>query len=1032
MADYNEKPFEIELCEHLAGHGWLYSEDDTGYDRERALFPDDVLGWLGDTHPEQLAKVVKAGATEKDRRSAETSLLDRLAKVLDLPLDSGGGTLNVLRTGFKHISASFDMCQFKPPTSHNPTTLKRYGKVRVRVMRQVHYSASQPKRSIDLVLFVNGLPVATGELKTDFTQSVEDAKTQYRTTRLPVDPHTKKAEPLFGFGSRALVHFAVSNEEVWMTTRLAGQDTLFLPFNRGCDGAAGNPANPHGSKTAYLWEKVWDREAWLHIIGKFIHTEHSESTDPITGVKTKSTVILFPRYHQWEAVTKLVATSREEGAGHRYLIQHSAGSGKTNSISWAAHQLATLHDENDEKVFDSVIVVTDRTVLDDQLQDAIRQIDSTTGVVETVTLKEATKAGLKSKSEQLAKALTDRKLIVVVTIQTFPFAMDVIRKTRGLKDRRFAVIADEAHSSQTGGAANKLRAVLTSDELKELEEGGDIDTEALLAAEAEARADAKNISYFAFTATPKPKTLELFGRKTGDGLPVAFHVYTMQQAIEEGFILDVLRNYTPYQTAFQIAEKVAGGGDKLVDQSKATTGLMRWVKLHPTNISQKVQIIVEHFRANVESLLESHAKAMVVTDSRKAAVRYKLAMDRYIAEHGYDEVTSLVAFSGDVTDEDSGPDSFNETNMNPGLKGRDLRTAFGTNDYRVMIVANKFQTGFDQPLLVAMYVDKRLDGVVAVQTLSRLNRTYPKAGKDTTYVLDFVNDPGQILSAFKPYYREAWLAAETDPNLIHDLRTKLDVAGIYTTAEIDSLVEAWVKRKGNNALSAAITPARDRFQDQYSKALAADDKAQIAALDLFRKDIGTFVHLYDFLSQIIDYGDTDLEKRSIFFRLLERRIRPEQLDQPVDLSGVELRQLRQHAGETLELKLGAGDDPGLTGITAAGSKPRPDPKLARLAEIIERLNQLFSDEEFTEHQTTSWVESLVSALLANEGLMSQARQNSKAQFLDSPDLRDEVVGALMTNQSAHNRMAELFTADGKVQDELIRGLGELLYERAKN
>jgi type I restriction enzyme R subunit len=370
--------------------------------------------------------------------------------------------------------------------------------------------------------------------------------------------------------------------------------------------------------------------------------------------------------------------------------------------------------------------------------------------------------------------------------------------------------------------------------------------------------------------------------------------------------------------------------------------------------------------------------------------------------------------------------------MNPGLNGRDLRTAFATHDYRVMIVANKFQTGFDQPLLVAMYVDKRLDGVAAVQTLSRLNRTYPKGGKDTTFVLDFVNDPDAILDAFKPYYREAWLASETDPNLIHDLRSKLDAAGVYTAAEVDALAEVWVQRKGNNALSAAITSARDRFQERYSKALAAGDKAEVAALDLFRRDVGTFVHLYDFLSQIVNYGDTDLEKRAIFFRLLERRIRPEQLDQPIDLSEVELRHIRQHAGTTVEIKLGTGDEPGLEGIQAAGSKPKPDPKLTKLAEIIERLNQLFSDEEFTEAQTTSWVESLVAALLANDALMAQARGNSRAQFLDSPDLRDEVVGALLTNQAAHNRMAELFSADGKVQDELVRGLGELLFERAKD
>jgi type I restriction enzyme R subunit len=454
---------------------------------------------------------------------------------------------------------------------------------------------------------------------------------------------------------------------------------------------------------------------------------------------------------------------------------------------------------------------------------------------------------------------------------------------------------------------------------------------------------------------------------------------------------------------------------------------MRWVKLHPTNIAQKVQIIVEHFRANVADRLEGHAKAMVVTDSRKAAVRYKVAMDRYIAEKGYTAVTALVAFSGDVDDPETGPGPFNEHTMNPGLKGRDLRAAFATNDFRVMIVANKFQTGFDQPLLVSMYVDKRLDGVTAVQTLSRLNRVYPKAGKDTTYVLDFVNNPADILEAFKPYYRDARLVTETDPNLIHDLQAKLDTSGIYTVAEVHALADAWVQNKGNNALSAAITPARDRFQSRYTAAILAEDKAEIAVLDLFRRDVSTFVKLYDFLSQIVNYGDTDLEKRSIFFRLLERRIRPEQLDQPIDLSDVELRRLKHSRGETANLKLG-GEGEGLKGITAAGTKEKRDPKEAKLAEIIERLNQLFADEDFTEEQTTTWVEGLVAVLLANKALVAQARKNSKAQFLDSPDLRDEVVSALLDNQAAHNKMTARFTADRRVQAEVIRSLGELIYD----
>jgi type I restriction enzyme R subunit len=768
------------------------------------------------------------------------------------------------------------MCQFKPETTLNLATIERYGKVRVRVVRQVYFSTAD-NRSIDLVLFINGLPVATLELKTDFTQSVQEAIDQYRKDRQPKHAVSKHVEPLLGFGNRALVHFAVSNDEVWMTTKLAGEQTHFLPFNLGCEGGAGNPLNPHGSPTSYLWERVLQRDSLLDIAGKFMHVEIAQRRDPITGKLSKLTTLLFPRLHQWDVVRALTDTARSEGPGHRYLVQHSAGSGKTNSIAWTAHRLVRLHDDGNEKVFDSVIVVTDRNVLDAQLQDAIRQIDGNTGVVVAIDRDEAARAGATSKSDLLAKALTDGKLIIVVTIQTFPFALDTIRKTKGLKDKTFAVIADEAHSSQTGTAANKLKEVLTAEELADLDDGGDIDTEALLAAEMTARASSESISYFAFTATPKAKTLELFGRPDTDGTPRPFHLYTMKQAIEEGYILDVLPGYHAFDTAFQIAKNASNGklkpakpgedvqaDEKLVDQSAATKGLMRWVKLHPTNIGQKVQIIVEHFRSNVEPLLDGHAKAMVVTDSRKAAVRYKKAIDAYLAKKGYSEIRTLVAFSGDVVDEDTGPGPFNEKNMNPGLDGRDLRTAFATDDFKVMLVANKFQTGFDQPLLVATYVDKQLSGVTAVQTLSRLNRTYrTPAGevKSETFVLDFVNEPEDIRAAFEPYYIDAFLETATDPNLVHDLAVKLDQAAIYTDAEIDAAVDAWIKRAGNNALKAALGPAQARFKDRYVTALQTDDNAELDALDLFRKDVGSFIRLYDFMSQIIDYGDTDLEKR---------------------------------------------------------------------------------------------------------------------------------------------------------------------------
>ncbi|UZJ24516.1 DEAD/DEAH box helicase family protein [Rhodococcus antarcticus] len=1053
MADYNEKPFETEICEHLAANGWFYSTHSKGYDRERALFPEDVFGWLSDTQPDSLAKVVKAGSPDESKQ--RSYLLDRLVKVLDTPVTNGGGTLNVLRNGFKQVSAKFEMAQFKPETTLNATDVDRYAKMRVRVVRQVYFSTAD-KRSVDLALFVNGLPVATLELKTDFTQSVNEAIAQYKT-RLPRDPGGGE-QPLFASGRRALVHFAVSNDEVWMTTKLDGPKTRFLPFNVGFDGGAGNPPAADGkSSSAYLWGRVLHRDSLLDILGKFMHTETTTSYDPITGKPSTRTALLFPRYHQWDAVTSLASAARIEGPGHRYLVQHSAGSGKTNSIAWAAHRLARLHDANNKKVFDSVIVVTDRNVLDAQLQDAIRQIDGGTGVVVAIDEDAVSKAAstskgdITSKSGLLAKSLLDGRLIIVVTIQTFPYAMDTISKTKGLAHKKFAVIADEAHSSQTGSTANRLKEVLSAEELASLADGGEIDTEAVLAAEATARASSEHISYFAFTATPKAKTLELFGRKPGgthgeDALPAPFHVYTMKQAIEEKYILDVLPGYQTYKTAFQIAVNAtngkvtaAGNGQEpqpdtdLVDESSAVKGLMKWVKLHPTNISQKVRIIVEHFRSNVEDLLEGHAKAMVVTDSRKAAVRYKIAIDKYIADHGY-AMKTLVAFSGEVEDIGSGPDKFTESNMNPGLGGQDLRSAFAGDDYKVMLVANKFQTGFDQPLLCAMYVDKQLSGVTAVQTLSRLNRVYTTPnGVDKTqpFILDFVNDPEEVRKAFEPYYTDAFLETATDPNLVHDLSAKLDQAQIFTDDEVDAVVDIWVKggKGAHNALTAGMAPAKQRFKTAYMSALTANggsgDKAAVDVLDMFRKDVATFVRLYDFMSQIVDYADVELEKRSIFLRLLERLIRDTNWSSAIDLGDVTLLNVKQV--DTGKHNLSLGDKKGLTGLTAAGSGTKTEPTMVAFAEVIDRLNDQFGDEEFSAGQKTSFVEMALNMMLENEVLFTQAAANTSTQFAESPDIKPELLTSVADGSGAQQKITDFFFSDSPNADKVIVSLAALYH-----
>lgn len=1014
MAIHNEKPFEGEIVAALEDHGWLVSESSKElYDRQLALIPSDVIGWLEDTQPEQLARVIKADAPAHTQEKARQGLLARLAKSLDRPLASGGGTLAALRRGFKDAGTSFRMAQFQPADLLNPTTLADYGKMRLRVMRQVFYSTKHTN-SIDLVLFINGLPVATLELKTDFTQNVEDAKEQYRSDRAP------QGEPLLSFGHRALVHFAVSNSEVWMTTRLAGQDTFFLPFNLGNDGAAGNPPNPDGAATAYLWEEVLRKDNWLGILQKFMHLQVEQQIDAVTGEVTRKETLLFPRYHQWQAVTSLVSAARAEGPGNRYLVQHSAGSGKTNSIAWTAHQLSTLHNDAGEKVFDSVFVISDRTVLDSQLQEAIRQIDAKDGVVTAIT----SKGG--SKSEQLRAALAAGTPIIVVTIQTFPFVLNEMQTSAKLAGSNFAVIADEAHSSQTGTTANKVKEVLNPEELAEFADGGEVSTETLLAAEMANRAEPKNLSFFAFTATPKGKTLELFGRLNADGTPEPFHLYSMQQAIEEGFILDVLKNYTPYKVAFKLAHdgQEYDSEGPLVEKPQAVKEMMHWVRLHDFNISQKVGIIVEHFLENVAWRLDGKAKAMVVTGTRQEAVRYKLAFDDYIARNGKRGVQVMVAFSGEVIDPEISPEPFTETTMNRGLKGRTLPDAFATDEFQIMLVANKFQTGFDQPLLVAMYVDKVLSGVTAVQTLSRLNRQ--ARGKDVTFVLDFVNEPERILEAFQPYYRDAKLTATSDPNVVHDLKDKLDAVGIYQVSEVEQAAEAQVRALGNHRLSAAIEPGRSRFNARYEAALLAEDTLEIERLELFRGDLTSFVNAYDFLSQVLDFGDTGIEKLSLYARALAKTIKDSNRKQPIDLSEVKLLSysIRPQQKHSIPLSGDAELDPAFTEV---GSKAPTDPELATLLAVVEQLNAMLDLDGLSETDTRNVLTHVVERTLENETVEQQRRVNSEQQFLESPALRSNGIAALIDATNNVERIRDALLSDDAKFETFMRAVGQLAY-----
>ncbi len=1001
-AVHKELAFEDEVCEYLVGTGWsirTHLKDATTFNRESAIYPDDLLAFVQSTQPKEWAKFKKW-----HNGDADALFCKRVADQLD-----SHGTLHVLRHGFKDVSSRFFVFQGRPATDKNPDLAVWYAANRLTAIRQLHYSVSN-ENCFDLVLFLNGLPVATVELKTDLTQNVADAIRQYRTDRLPKDPKTNKAEPLLTFKRGALVHFAVSSDEVHMTTHLEGARTGFLPFNQGTpDGLGGagkgNAPNKTGYATDYLWKEVWQRDVWLDILSNFLHLEKKETEKAGKKVVTES--LIFPRYHQLDAVRKLLTAVPAEGSGFTYLIQHSAGSGKSNTIAWTAHRLSSLHNSKGEKIFDTVIVITDRRVLDQQLQDTIYQFEHKQGVVQKID----------EDSQQLADALKDGRPIIITTLQKFPFVID---KVGGLDKRKFALLIDEAHSSQSGNAAQTLRQVLGAD-LKSLEatdpkaEGEDeepeLSSEDVLNAVMASRLRPKNVSYFAFTATPKNKTLELFGRPDSDGRPVPFHVYSMRQAIEEGFILDVLQNYTTYTAYYRLQQT---GDDPEVKVDKASKALARFLRLHPYNIAQKVEVIVEHFRAFVMSKIDGRAKAMIVTDSRKAAVRYKVAFDKYLVDHGYTDCRALVAFSGKVSDPETGPTEFSETNMNT-LKGVGIPEAFNTDEYRLLLVANKFQTGFDQPLLHTMYVDKRLSGVLAVQTLSRLNRTC--RGKEDTFVLDFVNDADEILDSFKPYFRTATLMGVTDPNLVHELQIKLDAAQVYHTSEVEGFAKAFFdpKRK-QGSLHSFLKPAADRFA-------SLDAEKQ----DGFRKDLGTFLRMYEFLSQIVPYEDPELEQRYSFGRHLMPRLVNLRQDSPFDLDDeVKLTHYRLQKLSTRALQLQVAEPTSLYPVAEAGTGQSKDPESKRLSEIIGKMNDLFAGD-LSDADKVAYATHIRGKLLENDKLAEQAQGNTLEQFkLGDFDrvFSDVVIDGLDKYQG----MASQVLNNERIRDELKAAMVKWVYD----
>jgi len=971
----SEQAFESTVESLLGEAGWT-SVPPGEWDVDRALFPDRVTAFLQSTQPELWADAETIHGAELEAR-----VLERLGKELDLK-----GTLEVLRHGFKFVGKTFRLAYFKPAHGLNPDALALFDANELTLTRQARCHPGN-NDTIDLLLALNGLPVATCELKNPMTgQSWRHAVKQYCTDRDP------KA-PLFRFDKRALVHFAADPDEVHMTTRLAKGDTRFLPFNRGShpgqvECGKGNPPNEQGYRTDYFWQEVLERDRFLDIIGSYMFTERRE--DKIVdakGDRTKlSETLVFPRYHQLDAVNLMVSAARVEGAGRNYLVQHSAGSGKTNSISWLAHRLSSLHTADDDKVFDCVLVITDRRVLDAQLQNAIYQIEHTQGVVQAID----------EDSEQLARALVDGTKIIVTTQQKFPFVLDRLLGIAGaaapdaasetereqaaemaqeLASRRYAIIADEAHSSQTGETALKMKSLLGAGALA----GGDDfeDWQDGLNAVVESRGPQPNLSFFAFTATPKGKTIELFGRPApGDpgGKPVPFHTYSMRQAIEEGFILHVLDHYTDYDTYFKLVSTAEEDPD--FPKRKTAVKLNRFVKLHEHNLSQKAEIIIEHFRNQVKHCMGGRAKAMVVASSRLHAVRYMNAFNDYIDAHGYDDVRPLVAFSGTVVDTDTGAE-YTEPKMNidvvsgTPISEAALPARFASPDYQVLLVAEKYQTGFDQPLLQAMYVDQPLSGVHAVQTLSRLNRTAP--GKQPPFVLDFVNSPADIAAAFAPYYGVTQLSERSDPYQLNELAFNLEQAQVYMQSEVDEFASVFYlpphkKKSSDHALlEGALQQAVDRFE-------ALDEDAQYE----FRDQLSAYVPLYAFLSQIIPYADGDLERLYSFGRMLLPRLHIGDEPEPVDLGGdIELEYYRIQKVSSGAISLD-GDDTTVSPPTDVGTGNAEEEK-EPLSQIIDRLNQQFSTK-FDESDRL-FLEQVQNDALQADDIRATAQANDLDKFI---------------------------------------------------
>ena len=867
------------------------------------------------------------------------------------------------------MGVHFNLVYFAPASGLNPKIMDLYNKNILKVTRQLFYSMKN-KNSLDMVLSVNGFPLVTIELKNPLTgQNIEDAILQYKKDRDP-------KELIFQFNRRSLVHFAVDPDFAYMTTRLVGNKTYFLPYNKGYENGAGNPPNPDGYKTEYLWKGIWEKNSLLDIFGRFMHLEKKEKTEG--GKRFVNEIMIFPRYHQLDAVSRIVFDVREHGVGQNYLVQHSTGSGKSITIAWLAHHFSSLHNRDDKLIFDSIIVITDRRLLDQQLQDTIYQFEHKQGVVQKID----------KDSSQLAEALEAGVRIIITTLHKFPY---VLEKVESLPDRNYAVIVDEGHRSQSGELASSLKEVLGSSDQEEDNEEYTYEDEIVKTLDKQGRQP--NLSFFAFTATPKAKTLERFGVIDEEGKPNPFHLYSMRQAIEEGFILDVLKNYTTYKTYYKVAKMIED--DPKVDKKKGTRAIARFVSLHPHNIAQKTEVMIEHFNRVTRHKIGGKAKAMVVTSSRLHAVRYKKAFDKYIREHGYHDIDTLVAFSGTVKEKEIDKE-YTETGMN-GFSQDELRERFDTDQYNVLIVANKYQTGFDQPLLHTMFVDKKLSGITAVQTLSRLNRTHK--GKHDTFVLDFVNEAEEIQEAYKPYYEQTIVEETSDPNLLTDLKYKLDDYNIYWHSELEKFNSVFYdpakkdQAEAQGFLNAYLDPAVERYKGR-------DEEEQVD----FKSTLTTFVRQYAFLLQIIPFKDIELHKLYSYGRFLLKKLPRENDAGSISLDNdVTLQYYRIE--ETFSGDNRISETAAIKGVTYAGSGRVDEEEEEVLSEIIKIFNEHFGADNFTEADKL-FVDQIQEDMMNDETLAMQAKNNTKDNFryvFDKAFIK-KAMGRMNKNQKVFTKM----------------------------